>query len=372
MTHTGGLSEVDARYADLGPAQTVHDYLVSVFARADDRGADGQYLRWNGKVGERASYSNIGITLLGYLVEITNPDHLSYAEYVRKHIQQPLGMKSTFFPPDHDEPAQPNGLSTGYAAIGGVLLPAPRLWVPVHPAGTLYATAAEHLRLVLAFLNGGSYGGQSILSRTSAEQMLTPTVPILSGHVGLVWMLDHQGQPNAYFGHGGAYMFGWTNTGVGFPRYDVGVVVTVNRWPMQTYGQARAENLIVEFIGNWLALEEAGPRTDRPARSWAWKRSYAIGMIMGYSYHGALQARTRLTPKQLHTMGAGAIVQSGAPAKAEWDAAGYVAGFEDIAPIASDPEAVKAFLKSPKVKVHPAELDLLFADVGGRGGLPAP
>src|SRR6185295_19881058 len=32
LTHTGGLSEVDARYADLGPAQTAHDYLVSVFA----------------------------------------------------------------------------------------------------------------------------------------------------------------------------------------------------------------------------------------------------------------------------------------------------------------------------------------------------
>ncbi len=370
MTHSSGLSETDARYADLAPTQTIHDYLASVFARAEDRGPDGKYLRWISKVGENASYSNIGITLLGHLVEITNTEHLSYSEYVRKNIQQPLGMQATFFPPDHDEPAQPNSLSTGYALIGGMLLPVPRLWVPVHPAGTLYATAAQHLRLVLTLLSGGSYGGQAILSRSSAEQMLAPTVPFLTGHLGLVWMLDHQGKPNAYFGHAGAYMFGWTNTGAGFPRYDLGVVITVNRWPMQTYGQSRAENLIVEFIGNWLANEEASPRIDRPAHSWAWKRSYAIGMIMAHSYHGLLQAKTQLTARQLQAMARGGLVRPGGSPKAQWDPDGFRAGWEDLAAIATDSEAVKGFLKSPALKVHPAELDLLFADVGGRGGLP--
>jgi CubicO group peptidase (beta-lactamase class C family) len=372
LTHTSGLSELDARYADLAPMATVHDYLQSVFARAGDKGPDGKYLRWTGRVGERSSYSNIGITLLGFLVEVTNPEHLSFRDYVLRHIQAPLGMRHTAFPPDRDEPPPPAALSTGYAQIGGILLPVPRLWVPVHPAGTLFATASEHLRLILAFLDEGRYEGHAILSPAGATRMLTPTVPFASGQLGLVWMLDHWGKPNAYFGHGGAYMFGWTNTGVGYPRSGVGAVITVNRWPMQTYGQARAENLIAEFIASWLAFDDANPSARWPAHPWAWKRSYGIGMVMAYSYHGMLQAKTRLSGPELDRLAAARLVRDQGSLSERWSADGFRAGFEQIAPIAADPAAIQQLLGSAALKIHPAELELVFADIGGRGGLPAP
>ena len=372
MTHSAGLSELDARYAELSPAQSIHDYLVSVFARSNDKGSDGKYVRWLGKVGERASYSNIGITLLGHLVAVTNPDRLTYADYVRRQIQEPLGMRVSHFPPDANEPAQPANLSTGYAAIGDVLLPAPRLWTPVHPAGTLYSTAAEHLRLIQAFLGEGSLDGKQILTPASAKAMLSPTLEFGEGHVGFVWMLSDEGKPNASFHHSGAYMYGWFNSGVGFPRYDLGVVVTVNRWPMQIYGTKRVEGMITSFIGRWLAFEEEHPGVNLAARSWAWKRAYAIGLVMGHSYHGSLQARTRLTAAQLRAMSTGAVARSGTSLTGRWDPAGYVAGYDDIFPIATDTEAIKKFLGSTAIKVHPAELELVFADIGGRGALPAP
>jgi CubicO group peptidase (beta-lactamase class C family) len=372
MTHTSGLSEVDARYADLSPTQSIHDYLVSVFTRSQDKGPDGKFLRWLGKVGERSSYSNIGITLLGHLVAVTNPEHLSYPEYVRRHIQAPLGMTASHFPPDVGEGAQPAALSTGYAAIGDILLPAPRLWTPVQPAGTLYATAAEHLRLIQTFLGDGAYGDVRILQPASAKAMLSPSVSFGDGKLGLVWMLSDLDRPYMSFHHAGAYMYGWVNAGVGFPRYDVGVVVAVNRWPMQLYGTKRAESLISNFIGRWLAFEEAHPGASRPARSWAWKRAYAAGLVMGHSYHGSLQARTRLTPAQVHAMAAGAMPRSGASLAGRWDPAGFAAGYEDILPLATDTEAIKRFFNSPELKVHPAELELLFADIGGQVALPSP
>jgi CubicO group peptidase (beta-lactamase class C family) len=372
LTHTSGLSEIDARYADLSQTESIQEYLKSVFARSEDKGSDGQYVRWLGKVGERSSYSNIGITLLGYVVAVTNPEHLSYPDYVRRNIQERLGMRVSHFPPDVNEPAQPADLSTGYAAIADVLLPAPRLWTPVQPAGTLYATAAEHLRLIQAFLGGGSYGGNSILSRASVSAMLSPTVPFGAGHLGLVWMLSDEDKPYASFHHAGAYMYGWTNQGAGFPRYDVGVVVTVNRWPMQTYvGGARGEQLIVGFVGRWLAFEESNPGVDVPARSWAWKRSYVIGLEMAQAYHGQLQARTRLTEARLAAMSR-AAARPGTSLVGRWDPDGFRAGYEDLAPIATDQAAIKSFYGSRSLKVHPAELELLFADVGGRGGLPTP
>lgn len=281
-------------------------------------------------------------------------------------------MRVSHFPLEVDEPAQPARLSTGYAAIGDVLLPAPRLWTPVHPAGTLYATAAEHLRLVQAFLGGGSVNGIDILSPASAKAMLSPTLPFANGHVGMVWMLSDEGKPNASFNHAGAYMYGWFNAGVGFPRYDLGVVVMVNRWPMQNVGANHVESLITGFIGRWLEFEEEHPGATRPSHAWAWKRAYAIGLVMGHSYHGTLQARTRLTPAQLRAMSTGAVARSGTSLTGRWDPAGYVAGYEDILPIATDTQAIKDFLASTTVKVHPAELELLFVDIGGRGALPPP
>jgi CubicO group peptidase (beta-lactamase class C family) len=372
LTHTSGLSEIDARYAELSQTESIQDYLKSVFARSEDKGSDGHYVRWLGKVGERSSYSNIGITLLGYIVAVTNPEHLSYPDYVRRNIQERLGMRVSHFPPDVNEAAQPTNLSTGYAAIADVLLPAPRLWTPVQPAGTLYATAAEHLRLIQAFLGGGSYAGATILSRASVSAMLSPTVSFGTGHLGLVWMLSDEDKPYASFHHAGAYMYGWTNQGAGFPRYDVGVVATVNRWPMQSYGAGpRAEQLIADFVGRWLAFEETNPEIKIPARSWAWKRSYVIGLEMAQFYHGQLQARTRLTEARLAAMSR-AVARPGASLAGRWDADGFRAGYADLAPIATDEAAIKSFYGSRSLKVHPAELALLFAEVGGRGGLPTP
>jgi hypothetical protein len=147
--------------------------------------------------------------------------------------------------------------------------------------------------------------------------------------------------------------------------------VTVNRWPMQ-FPPYRVESLTTAFIGRWLAFEEEHSGVNQPAHSWAWKRAYAAGLVMGHSYHGTLQAKTRLTPAQLRAMGGGAVARSGTSLVGRWDPAGYLSGYEDILPVATDPDAIKTFLGSPAVKVHPAELDLLFADIGGRGALPSP
>ena len=58
-------------------------------------------------------YSNLGLTLIGEVVAVTSG--MPYAEYMRRHVLEPLGLSSTV--PDMLEADRGNRLATGYAAL---------------------------------------------------------------------------------------------------------------------------------------------------------------------------------------------------------------------------------------------------------------
>ena len=51
--------------------------------------------------GEFFSYSNHGMALAGYLIEIVSGQ--PYEEYIKKHILQPLSMHNTYYRPSSEE-----------------------------------------------------------------------------------------------------------------------------------------------------------------------------------------------------------------------------------------------------------------------------
>ena len=109
--------------------------------------------------------------------------------------------------------------------------------------------------------------------------------------------MARRGEPEESFGHWGAYMWGWWNVSLAFPRLDLAVVVCCNRWDMIRYTDplaANAPSLVVDLVSGFVAREEAG-LPGSPPESWAWKTSYAIGVSLAERTVGVLGIRSPLT-----------------------------------------------------------------------------
>jgi CubicO group peptidase (beta-lactamase class C family) len=366
MQHTSGLTP-DAAGCDVEEYVPLGELIRDGYARETFDDYDGTLPRWSAKVGERWQYSNFGISTLGYLVELTNPDGLSHADYVRTRILDPLGMASSDFPPRWLPGYVRDGIlerrSTGYAGYGPLMLPTLPIYISSYPAGALLTTPGDHLKLLLALAAGGSYGGTCILRPESVEAMLTPAVPMGDGgFTGLVGQITRRNREQA-FGHWGAIMWGWWNVSLAFPRLDLAVVVSCNRWDMLRYTDPlapTAPSLLVDLVSGFVAREQRG-LPGSPPQSWDWKTAYALGVSLAERTVGVLGVRSPLTPELIDPI-AGA-----AP-----DADGFRAGVADLLPEPHTAAAAAAFLASDRVAVPPAELALIHAELGGRGPFALP
>ena len=114
--------------------------------------------------GEQFKYSNTGYVLLGWIVELVSGQ--SYAEFVREHLFQPLGMNDSGY--DSNTAIIPQR-AAGYVPGPGGPTNAPYVDMHVpHGAGALYATPADLHRW-----NQGLFGGK-VLSAGSLEKMIAP------------------------------------------------------------------------------------------------------------------------------------------------------------------------------------------------------
>ena len=131
------------------------------------------------------SYSNIGYTLLGHLVEKVSG--LPYGRYMEEHIFRPLGMM-------HTELAKRSRLrdavAKGYRDGRALEL------LPIRdiPALGLHTSAADLGRFMGALLTGGSAGERQLLLPGTLEQMFEPQnaeVDLdLDVVIGLGWFLE--------------------------------------------------------------------------------------------------------------------------------------------------------------------------------------
>jgi CubicO group peptidase (beta-lactamase class C family) len=119
--------------------------------------------------GKVVAYSNYGAMLAGYIVQRVSGE--PFDEYVARHIFQPLGMtRSTF-----DQPLPPTlakDMSSGYVKASDDK-PVPFEDIEIAPAGSLSSTAVDMAHFMIAQLQGGSYGGASIMSPETTQLMHT-------------------------------------------------------------------------------------------------------------------------------------------------------------------------------------------------------
>ena len=172
--------------------------------------------------GERWSYSNSGYVLLGAIIEKVSG--VSYAEFLRVNVFEPLGMKSTHYGGPQLIPRR----AAGYGRNDdGTYVNARYLsMTQPHAAGSLLSTVDD-----LARWDAALYGDE-LLSEASRRRMFT-AAKLNSGEAttyGYGFAVgDLRGVPAVF--HGGG-IFGFTTYGIRVPDERVYVAVLSNGAPV--------------------------------------------------------------------------------------------------------------------------------------------
>ncbi|MGH2410890.1 MAG: serine hydrolase domain-containing protein, partial [Chloroflexota bacterium] len=149
---------------------------------------------------EGFKYSNIGYGLLGLVIEAASG--LSYHEYVRRHIIQPLGLADTG--PELDAHAE-GRLATGYTVrqYGRPRRPLPHITTGALASATgFYSTAADLCRYAAAHFPGDD----TLLSDASKREMQQPywKAEQTDRHYGLGFIVCDLGE-RRLVGHSGGF-----------------------------------------------------------------------------------------------------------------------------------------------------------------------
>jgi CubicO group peptidase (beta-lactamase class C family) len=182
LNHTSGLSDAGYPHASADPATLEEQARWLADARP------------TAPVGERFQYFNPNYRVLGLVIERVSG--LSYGEYLRRNILEPLGMADTVA-----DPAEAPRLAQGYGRFFGFPLPRSQRFVPgALPSGYLISTAADMARFLIAQLGNRRADGEPLLGAEALAAMRTPPAGVAGGY-GMGWMVLDDGTVLA---HGGA------------------------------------------------------------------------------------------------------------------------------------------------------------------------
>ena len=128
--------------------------------------------------GSRWSYSPLaGFDTLGRIVEVASG--LTFEQFLRQRIFDPLGMKDTFFSPPEDRLPR---LASSYHRSDGALQRTAnpnRMFSTTYfsGGGGLLATTEDYSQFALMLLQGGQWNGKRLLSPTTVELMSSVFAP---------------------------------------------------------------------------------------------------------------------------------------------------------------------------------------------------
>jgi CubicO group peptidase (beta-lactamase class C family) len=247
LAHRSGIADSLAyrsSYACGDPCLPLEEWLKAYFTpggRYYEKKAN--YHAW--KPGEKHEYSNVGFGLLGYLVERVSGE--SFSRHTRKYIFEPLGMKRTgwhlseidvaahavpYAPAtdgEEQEAYRKFGLLAGEAIrdqASGEHRPLCLYSFPNYPDGSLRTSVNQLARLLLAYINDGSYGDVRLLAADTVRLMLTPQAAT-TPQQGLCWATELR-DGRRHWGHNGSDP--GVRTTMSFrPSDGVGAIVFVNR-----------------------------------------------------------------------------------------------------------------------------------------------
>jgi CubicO group peptidase (beta-lactamase class C family) len=174
-------------------------------------------------------YSNMATALNGFVVERNGGT--PFDDFCDSSIFEPLQMKNTdwhFSDFDSSQIARPYN----YDFQAGIYVPYDHYGWAFYPAGNLRSNVLDLGNFMMAYLNEGTLGNNTILSSTSVNEMLTEQTPSLYPGQGLNWYQEaftHSGGQTMLWGHAGR-MNGYRSYLFIDTLNDIGVCVLANRW----------------------------------------------------------------------------------------------------------------------------------------------
>jgi len=156
--------------------------------------------------GTKYQYSNIGINIAGYIIEVVSG--MPYEAFLQKRLFEPLGMVDTCFwlTPEQEERLalcyrpDPGRTKLEPCPIGFMTYPfTDRVNRFAEPGGGLFSTVHDVTRFCQMLLSGGTFDGKRILSENAVRALGTKQTGSAGGDYGIGFEAYGWG-----FKHGGA------------------------------------------------------------------------------------------------------------------------------------------------------------------------
>lgn len=216
-----------------------------------------RYLKPSSGFRDRFQYSNLSYTAAGVVVERISG--IRWEDFVTKRIFRPLGMKRTGF----TVPATPSSEDSAlpYRVVQGEAKPIPFKGsiafdnvAMIGPAASIASSVEDMARWVLLHLNGGTHGGERLISEKMLAEMHSPQMAIRdpgfrtlaqAETYGLSWTVSNY-RGRRVVNHGGN-IEGFSSFVSTMPEINSGVVVLSNT--MNLLGYVLARNVHDRLLG---------------------------------------------------------------------------------------------------------------------------
>ena len=228
MTHTGSINDnwsvMSSFYGYPDPTISLSNCMQNYFPTSGSNyNASDNFL--NTAPGSTYDYSNMGSALNGYLVEASTG--IPFDDYCDNNLFDQLCMVNTAW---HFSDFDPNQVATPHYFQNGNYNAVDHYGFADYPNGQLRSTAKDLGNYMIAFLNGGTLGTNSILSSSSVNEMLSLQIPTIDTVTGLNWhktKLYHSGGEVMVWGHSGGEQGVSTYLYID-PQNDIGICLLTN------------------------------------------------------------------------------------------------------------------------------------------------
>lgn len=205
-------------YCDGDCTTALADFMEGYFTPGSpDYNANANF--YNYAPSTQYNYSNIGATLIGYLVEVISAQPFDL--YCEENIFGPLCMYDThWFLNQFDDPSE---IATPYGWSGGGYQPEEHYGYPDYPDGQLRSSIRNMANWLLAFTNEGQFSDGSILSQDLTGEGFSVQYGADQGYIWYSFQLDG----DLVWGHNGGDL-GVTTDIIINPQEEIGVAVVTN------------------------------------------------------------------------------------------------------------------------------------------------
>jgi CubicO group peptidase (beta-lactamase class C family) len=174
--------------------------------------------------GKVYSYSNPGYWLAGYLIEAVSGK--AYADQLNEGLFKPLGMQRTTFRPTL---AMTYPLAQGHEGVPPKIIRPAADNAGNWPAGSMFSSASDLSRFVIAFMNGGQLEGKQVLSPSLIATLSRPHAKIPGAPDNYGYGLALNTLRGVKFVQHGGSRSGYGSMIRMAPEQRVGIIVMVNK-----------------------------------------------------------------------------------------------------------------------------------------------